>query len=103
VPVDDGAGGLREGDDARGPLERFQPPRDLRLLQREPLTGERLVGFIAQLGAKAGDPAFEFRVTRAARGAVRQMRVYLSVGFRRSPLARELRVVQMTPPETLKK
>jgi len=73
------------------------------LLLRQALTGERLVGFAAKLGAKTRDPAVELGVAGAALATARQMRVYLSVGFRRSPLARELRVVQMTPPETLKK
>ena len=52
VTADHRAGGLREGNDAGRPLERFEAACDLRLLDGETIGGEGLVGFGAQLVAR---------------------------------------------------
>ena len=83
MAADDGARGLREGDDPRGPLERFEPARDLRLLHGQALGGEGLVRFGAQRLADAEEPAVERGEPRAAVGAGVEMRVTLSCDVQR--------------------
>ena len=85
MAADDGARGLREGDDARRTFERFEAACDLRLLDGEAVGRERVVGFGAELVADAQDPAVEILIARAAGGAALEVRVAASCG----PEARE--------------
>jgi hypothetical protein len=99
MAADDRARGLREGDHARRPLERFEAARDLGLLDGQPVDGERLVRLGAQFVTEAEQPSIEGLVPRSA------FRAALEVGVAASgsPQARELRVAEVTPPKTIKK
>ena len=77
VAADDGARGLREGDDPRGPLECFEPARDLRLLHGQALGGEGVVRFGAERFAHVQQPAVERGEAGPAIGAGVEMRVTL--------------------------
>ena len=78
VAADDGARGLRERDDPRRPLERFEAARDLRLLHGQALGGEGVVRFGAQRVADVEQPAVERGEARAAVGAGVEMRMALA-------------------------
>jgi hypothetical protein len=92
MAADDGAGGFRERENASRPLERFEPARNLRLLEGKTLGREGLVGFGAELVADTHDPAVEFLEPRAAGRTSVEMRMAPS----RRPQTRELLVVQVT-------
>jgi hypothetical protein len=99
MAADDGTGGLRERDHAGRTFEQFEPSRDLRVLHRKALGRERFVGFGAQFVADAVQPGFEPGGTIAAVRAGLEVRMRLA----RSPQARDLRIVEMTAAETVKK
>src|SRR5262249_1433642 len=103
MTADDGAGGLREIDDARRTLERLEPARDLRLLDRQSIGGERFVRVAAELRAGAGDPALELGVPRAGRLARRAWRGDGTLSLRFRPVFRQLGVTQVALRQTIKK
>jgi hypothetical protein len=103
MPADDGAGGLRERDDASRTLECLETARNLGLLDRQAVRGERIVGFAAEFVADARDPALKRRISGAAFLARREMRVDGTLRLRFRPVLRELDVTQVATPQTVKK
>jgi hypothetical protein len=99
VTGDDGARGFRERDDPRGTFERFESPRDLRLLDCEAVRRQSGVGFVAQIGTDVGDPPIELVEAEPAALARAEVRV----DFSRRPQPGELPLVEMSPAEALKK
>jgi hypothetical protein len=99
VTGDDRAGGFRERDDACRTLERFEPACDLSLLDREAVRRQGGIGFVAQIGTDVGDPPIEIVEAEPAALARAQVRV----DFPRRPEPGELPLVEMSPPEALKK
>jgi hypothetical protein len=99
MTVDDRAGGLREGKDARRMLHRLEAARDLRLLRGHALDREGRICVAAQLLAEAEQPPIEFFVPRAAGCAPVEVRVTAP----RGPQARELAIAEVTAAEAFKK
>jgi hypothetical protein len=99
VTGNDGPRRLRKRDDARGTLERFESPRDLRLLDREAIGRQGGVRFVAQIGTDVGDPPIELVEAKPAALAGAEVRV----DFSRRPEPGELPLVEMSPAEALKK
>ena len=83
MAADHGARDLREGDDPRRALERFEPAHDLRLLHGEALGGEGLVRFGAERLADAEEPPVERGEPRAALGAGVEVRMRLACDVQR--------------------
>ena len=71
----DGPEKLREGDHAGRTLERLEPAHHLRLLRRQPIGREDLVGFVVRLVAEAVHPGGELGVSRLAVLRTREMRI----------------------------
>ena len=95
----DRAGGLREGDDAGRPLERFEATRDVRLLDGETIGRQRGVGLRLELGTDVGDPAIELVEADPAAFTGAQMRMDLAG----RPETGELVLVEMSAPDAIKK